>query len=231
MPSISHADLWKAVWLSALVAALLGAIRHFDSLPQGLRAEYFTNATWSPPAAMTGIDRRPSTVRFLDAWSGAPPEAFSAVWSGSLVAPRPGHYTLATDSDDGSLVYLDGRLVVDNGGRHPRRLVSESIDLARGPHALYVLYFQDRGELHFDLRWARDGAPLESVPAWALWARRTGSLARVMVSLVLNVAFEAARLAAIALFIAAGFVATCRKIIGTLQRAGLWRQRDGFLGR
>ena len=39
---------------------------------------------------------------------------------------RGGTYTLATASDDGSLVYVDGQLVVDNGGGHKTQLKSSA---------------------------------------------------------------------------------------------------------
>src|SRR5262249_49073456 len=162
----------------------------FDPLPQGLKAEYYLNSSWTPPVAIAGFDRRPAGVRFFEAWNGAPPESISVAWSGSLIVPRAGTYGLATDSADGPYVYVDGRLVVDNGGVHPRRLAWGSIELTRGPHALLVLYNQVGGQLYFELEWARNSAPLGPVPAWALWGRKVGSLARVIPSLLLFVAAE-----------------------------------------
>src|SRR5581483_4044889 len=76
--------------------------------------------------------------------------------------------------DDGSTVYVERRLVVDNGGRHPVRLATGTIHLARGAHPLLLYYFQDGGEFELELLWARDGSPLEPVPAWALRPRAAG---------------------------------------------------------
>ena len=180
--------------------------------------------------ARTGYDRRPAGVRFLDLWNGAPPEAFSATWSGSIVAPRAGTYELATESDDGSFVYVDGRLVVDNGGVHPHRRASGLVELVRGPHALLILYYQDHGELSFDFEWARNGAPLGPVPAWALWGRKVGSLARVIPSLLLRTAFEWFELAAVVLLIVACVVAAYTKLRAALYRAGVWREMRWIVG-
>ena len=64
------------------------------------------------------LDPQPSNDRLLSGLvRGAPPHAFSAAWAGSLLAMHDGTYALATISDDGSSVYVDGQLVVDNGGR------------------------------------------------------------------------------------------------------------------
>jgi 4-amino-4-deoxy-L-arabinose transferase-like glycosyltransferase len=227
--SVWYARLWRAVSLAAAATLVLGLATRMDPLPQGLRAEYFPNPTWTPPAAIVGFDRRPASVRFFDAWSSAPPDAFSATWTGSLVAPAAGTYELATESDDGSWVYVDGRLVVDNGGVHPRRRVTGSIELARGPHALLILYFQNHGELYFDFLWGRDGAALTPVPAWALWGRKVGSLARVIPSLALRALFEVVGFVALVLAILACLVTACFKLTTALQRAGIWTEMRWIL--
>ena len=56
-----------------------------------------------------------STVQLSRAWGYVPPDVFSARWSGYLFVNRAGVYTFALTSDDGSNLYLDGRLVVENG--------------------------------------------------------------------------------------------------------------------
>ena len=88
-----------------------------------------------------------------------------------------GPYALATISDDGSSVYVDGQIVVDNGGRRvwPRGATG-LVTLTRGVHSIYVRYAQEGGPFHFELLWARAGEPLERMPAWALTPRRVSVL-------------------------------------------------------
>jgi len=221
--------LWRAVVLAAGLWACLAVMTRLDPLPQGLRAEYYRNATWTPPIAVARVDRRPSAKRFLDYWDGRPPDAFSASWTGSLFALRGGTYEIATESDDGSFVFVDGRLVVDNGGHHPRRRVSGTIDLVRGPHTLLILYDQDGGELAFEFSWGRNGAPLTPVPAWALWGRKAGSFARVIPSLVLHGTYESVSFAALALFFVASFATAYTRVRAALVRDGLWRDMRWIL--
>jgi PA14 domain/Dolichyl-phosphate-mannose-protein mannosyltransferase len=183
---------WKSwLFVSAVAAALLAAMVMFavrlDPLPQGLTAEYFSNPIWAPPTAFSALEN-PSTKHLVDAWSGSPPAAFSTTWAGAVIALREGTYTFATVSDDGSSVFVDGQLVVDNGGRHSALLAAGSVHLARGAHAVFIRYFQDGGLFHFDLLWARDGSRLRPVPAWALRPRKGGSFARLIPSVLVSLA-------------------------------------------
>lgn len=156
---------------TVLLAALALASR-LDPLPSGLRATFFSNTTWAAPAIASTIDPAPSTKSFANVWRDEPPARFSATWTGSFLVARGGRYTFATISDDGSRVFVDGRLVVENGGRHGPQQATGSVSLTRGVHALFVDYFQDGGDFHMDVLWAREGESLERLPSWALTPRR-----------------------------------------------------------
>jgi hypothetical protein len=163
----------KAVLVTTLVAASLAAAEWLDPVREGLNGAYFANATWSDPPIVSTIDPQPSNRRLLDAFHGAPPREFSTTWTGSFLAMNDGPYTLATISDDGSVVYVDGEAVVNNAGRRvwPRGATG-LVTLRRGVHSIYVRYAQEGGPFHFELLWARAGQPLERMPAWALSPRR-----------------------------------------------------------
>ena len=45
-----------------------------------------------------------------------PPDRFAMTWTGMLGVEVGGTYTFTTESDDGSHLYVDGKMVVDNGG-------------------------------------------------------------------------------------------------------------------
>ena len=57
--------------------------------------------------------------------------------------PEKGVYRFYTFSDDGSVLYIDGKLVVDNDGGHSARRSEGKIALEKGLHELRVLYFED----------------------------------------------------------------------------------------
>ena len=58
-----------------------------------------------------------------------------------LIISKPGTYTLYTNSQDGSTLWLDGTKVVDNAGVHLLRKVgSGGLSLNAGSHLLQVLF-------------------------------------------------------------------------------------------
>jgi hypothetical protein len=173
---------------STLLTSILGLTNQLDPLAQGLNGEYFSDIGGASPAVASTLDSQPSTDRLVEAWHGSPPEVFSATWTGSIVVLREGTYTLATISDDGSSVFVDGRLVVDNGGSHGARLATGLVHLARGTHAVWIHYFQAGGVFHFEFLWARDGSRLEPVPAWALRPRAVRSYARLLARVLRDLA-------------------------------------------
>jgi hypothetical protein len=210
---------------TTLVVALLGAADWINPVREGLNATYFANANWSDPAILSTVDPQPTNERLLNAFHGAPPHAFSTTWAGSFLAMHDGPYALATISDDDSAVYVDGEMVVDNGGRRvwPRG-VTGLVTLRRGVHSMYVRYAQDGGPFHIELLWARAGEPLERMPAWALTPRRT-SFPAFVISAGLKRTLAAAEwiwvasLVAWALVIAWGW---CAKGTNRLAREDIW---------
>ena len=56
-----------------------------------------------------------------------------------------GTYTFYTASDDGSKLYIDGKEVVNNDGRHGETEKSGQVSLSAGQHAIRVTYFDKYG--------------------------------------------------------------------------------------
>lgn len=57
--------------------------------------------------------------------------------------PERGIYRFYTYSDDGSVLYIDNQVVVDNDGGHSPRWREGVIALEKGMHELQLLYFED----------------------------------------------------------------------------------------
>jgi len=101
----------------------------------GLRATYFDNAHWIPPA------RRVETDAWLDFdWSRSrrPFQGdFSVRWDGRIEAPTSGTYLFGLDACGTATLALDGRLVIANPGPQPgRRLLIRSVPLTDGEHSI-----------------------------------------------------------------------------------------------
>jgi hypothetical protein len=74
-------------------------------------------------------------------------------FSGCVDAKVAGLYTFEASSDDGSQVWVDGALVVDNDGIHPTQSVSQTIYLERGLHRVVTTMFQGGGGASLSTSW------------------------------------------------------------------------------
>jgi alpha-L-fucosidase len=80
-------------------------------------------------------------------------------YRGWLVVPRDDVYRFALASDDGSRLWLDGELTVDNDGLHGTVEQRGEVALARGAHTIEVVWFNRTGAAALELRWAAAGEP------------------------------------------------------------------------
>ena len=69
-------------------------------------------------------------------------ENFAIRFRGELAVDTPGLYHFGLYSDDGSKLYIDGTLVVDNDGIHAAMGKRGSIKLTTGMHPVEIHYFQ-----------------------------------------------------------------------------------------
>jgi hypothetical protein len=69
-------------------------------------------------------------------------EWFAIDYTGNFWIARPGKYKFALNSDDGSMLYVDDTLVIDNNGQHPPVSRKGSVKLSLGVHRIRVSYFQ-----------------------------------------------------------------------------------------
>ncbi len=90
---------------------------------------------------------------------GAEPTDFSFDVTGELAVARAGRTTFTVDSDDGAVLLVDGRLVVDDGGIHPPRRREGTVALSPGSHRVEVRYEQDGGGALLRVTWQGPGEP------------------------------------------------------------------------
>ena len=69
-------------------------------------------------------------------------ENFAIRFRAELQIDIPGVYTFGINSDDGSQLYINGKLVVDNDGIHPAINKLGKIELGTGIHPVEIRYFQ-----------------------------------------------------------------------------------------
>ena len=88
-----------------------------------------------------------------------------ARFTGYLYVPVEGNYRFFLTSDDGSKLYINNNLVIDNDGLHGAVRLENTINLTAGFHRIRCEYFESRGSQVCVLQWQGPNRPLETIPA------------------------------------------------------------------
>lgn len=91
-------------------------------------------------------------------------DAFALRFVGELLVENPGKYTFYSNSDDGSMVYINDEIVVDNDGTHGSREKSGKVDLDVGRHDIEVTFFDQTGSERLEVTWAGPGFAKQPIP-------------------------------------------------------------------
>ncbi len=96
-------------------------------------------------------------------------DKFAIVFEGYLKIAATGGYSFAVKSDDGSQLFLDDRLVVDNDGNHGFVEKESGCLLVKGYHKIKLIYFDNGGDNNLQLSFGRLGQTRSIVPASMLF--------------------------------------------------------------
>lgn len=127
--------------------------------PVGFRATFFRDTSLTSPVVQR-VDR---SVDFD--WGPAAPEGldqsdhFGARWEGNLFIARDDKYRFLLTSDDGSRLFIDDQVVVDNWGAHAEVTVGNTVELKAGVHPIRVEFFDEIGNALVKLTWASEQMP------------------------------------------------------------------------
>jgi len=135
----------------------------------GLRFDYFepnpndvaleTLAALSPKAS--GI----VPVVTLDVPDRPRTDHYALRLTGNLLVPRDGTYTFYLRSDDGSRLYLDGKLLINHDGLHGMNEKKAEAKLKAGRVPIVVTYFNATGGYGLDLQWSGPRVAKQAIPA------------------------------------------------------------------
>jgi 4-amino-4-deoxy-L-arabinose transferase-like glycosyltransferase len=162
---------WRAAGIRALssifaVAAIGCAtlLWHVSRTTDGLLCHDFPSADWSGPPSS------PRTISALDAASVLTSEAlagrpFSTECRGWLYADASDDYTFLVGADDGATLVIDGKVVVNNGGRHGMQYLSSDVMLPAGAREMTLRYTQNSGESGLVVLVSRGASPPQPIAA------------------------------------------------------------------
>ena len=100
-----------------------------------------------------------------------PEDHFGLLFNGYIHIPADGVYTFYTSSDDGSRLYLNGDLLVDNDGIHGMVLKYGQAALEKGEHSLKIIYFENNYGEGLKVEFEGPGLDRQEIPGSILYRK------------------------------------------------------------
>ena len=97
-------------------------------------------------------------------------DSFALVFEGYIKIAETDVYSFYIVSDDGSRLYIDDRLVVDNDGSHAGRRREGLIGLEKGFHKFRLIYFENYWGEHLEAGYAGKNLRESRIPAYVLFS-------------------------------------------------------------
>lgn len=171
-PDLVHDFALDATAASDLAAHLLRAQVHAPvSQPEpGLRVECFELDLQD--ASLPDLDAaKPKSVGLaetVDVAARTRNDHFALRFTGMLLVPAAGEWTLTLGSDDCSWLWIDGERWIDNAQVAPHRRRSATKRLEAGAHELRIVYTEIGGGESLEFRWRGPGVEDQAVPGASL---------------------------------------------------------------
>ena len=130
----------------------------------GLCVWYYDNAHWQDEPVFQDVNEHIG-FNWSDEDEKPVSSPFSALWKGFININAPGgKYTFKLTSDDGSWLYIDDILVIDNGGNHATKSVTGTVNLEPGKHKIMIKYFDAGGGAVLSLLWTPPNGKESKIP-------------------------------------------------------------------
>ncbi len=97
------------------------------------------------------------------------PENFAMVFTATLLIREEDEYTFSISSNDGSRLYIDDQLLINNDGLHGALDKSGAIRLAPGKHRIKATYFQAGGSKVIKVYYRRPSTSRQILPGSMLY--------------------------------------------------------------
>jgi alpha-L-fucosidase len=140
-------------------------------LSAGINYKYFEPAS-NLDVLFSSIDGVPTATGTTDRISIALKkrvDRFAFEFTGYIKIEKDGIYNFYLESDDGSRLYIDDDLVVDNGGYHGTVEKEDKAALKKGYHKIRVIYFDAGGGNSLKFSMQSPGGEKTEVPVSALY--------------------------------------------------------------
>jgi hypothetical protein len=140
----------RRLWIGSLIfAAALVLGQSAKATAAAIDAKIFTGVDGGPagePYSGFVGDVFASDIQFATdtgySWHPFGLGGFGADITGNITVSAAGPYTFALNSDDGSELFIDGGLVINNGGAHGPLIKPGTVALSAGEHSVEVRFFE-----------------------------------------------------------------------------------------
>ena len=149
---------------------------HFDFVDpatNGLSVNYYEGA-WNklPDFSKLPVVKKGEVYEFSLEKIVSAKDQFGLIFEGNLRITKAGTYDFFVLSNDGSRLFVDNSLVVDNDGAHSADSEkSGKIVLTEGLHPVKLQYFQAGGGMFLNVLYAGPGVGKQKVPAAAIFRK------------------------------------------------------------
>lgn len=143
-----------------------------EVLAPGLLAKYYYNIECIGDPFLSRVEKDAVSFTYFDETKKPYRSPFGIEWEGYLLVEQKGVYQFATKSDDGSVVYLDGKMIVDNDDIHAARYISAVVPLEAGFHRIRIRYFDGGGGAIMEFFWRPPGGKESLVPGHVLFHKK-----------------------------------------------------------
>lgn len=150
----------KYEWMKAAVVS---------NVKPGIEFKYFEP---TEKIDLSAINSSPTTSGVADIISNKykkRTDKFAFEFTGDIKIDKDGIYTFFTDSDDGSMLYIDDEEVVNNDGDHGNVEKSDKAALKKGFHKIKVLYFDSGGGNSLKVSMQAEGEIKMEIPSKLLF--------------------------------------------------------------
>ena len=133
-------------------------------LGTGLRCKVY-KGDFNKTADMKGTAVQELVMTRPELLKETPTTGWGMQFTGYIEVPETGIYSFFLNSDDGSVLRIAGRLVVDNDGLHSPREKAGQVALQKGLHTFSLDFIDGGGGSALDLRCSINNGAVQDVPA------------------------------------------------------------------
>jgi len=144
-----------------------------DSLINGVQYKYYEGLVNSAYNIQKGIVKKTGNLKYFSLEPAEVKEMYGFSFNGYIYIPEEQIYSFYTKSDDGSILLIDNKEVVNNDGAHSAsRAISNSIALSKGFHPYNLLYFNRYNDAVVIVGWGSKKISSQTIPAKYLFRKK-----------------------------------------------------------